>query len=131
MPQSISSVTIPSPSPRNPGHLIKNHSHELGFVHINCPKGGGGGGEGDLTGAGNLQKFDIRGLFLPKVAFLVSIQSMKQNLLSVWGQTIIFLLGGYFCGKKTVHSCSWLKKFVCFKVIHVEGKIICKAKEIF
>ena len=39
------------------------------------------GGVGrDLTEAGKLQKFDIRSLFLPKIAFSVSIQSMKQNL---------------------------------------------------
>ena len=38
----------------------------------------------DMTEARKLQKFNIRGLlFLPKMAFLISKQSMKQNLLSV------------------------------------------------
>ena len=58
-------------------HLTKNHAQGPGFAYINCPGGR------DLTGAGKLQKFNIRGLFLPKIAFSVSIESMKQNLLSV------------------------------------------------
>ena len=36
-----------------------------------------------LTGVGKLQKFITQGLFLPKTAFLVAIQSVKQDMLSV------------------------------------------------
>ena len=37
----------------------------------------------DVTGPGKLQTFSLQHLFLPKIAFSVFIQNLKQNLLSV------------------------------------------------
>ena len=62
------------PSPWQPrGHLTKYHARGTGL----CPHKF----SGDLTGPGKLQKFNMRGLFLPINTFSVSIQSMKHFLL--------------------------------------------------
>ena len=67
--------THPTP-PATPGHLTKNHAQRTGFCpHKLC--------WGPVFDRGwEVAKFDIRGLFLPKIAFSLSIQSMKQHLLS-------------------------------------------------
>ena len=77
MSQSIPSITIPSPPPPPRAtlvHLTKNRAREPDFAHTNCPQG--------------LQNINIRGWFLLN-RFSVSIQSMKQNLLSV-SRTVMY-----------------------------------------
>ena len=59
--------------------MSKNHAWGggAGFDHINCSGGLG------FDRGWEVAKFSIPGLLLPKIAFSVSIQRMKQNLLSV------------------------------------------------
>ena len=56
----------PSPPRATPDIRPKFMPRRLGFADINCP-----GGQ-DLRGASKLQKLNIRGLFLPTIAFWLS-----------------------------------------------------------